>query len=138
MTKRTLTLTSCKPLNQCDDRNTPSYPKFGTTIAKYRKLPRTPENIKAHAAALFAQLATLQRQEFRRSVEKPEFACPCTSGTWHNTGAKILDAVNSQNRASLDRALAESWERRTDKQVGIALNAALEGRDAPMVCNIRT
>lgn len=58
------------------------------------------------------------------------------SGTWHDTGDKILKAVADQQRRALDGALADSWRRRTDKQVGIALAAALAGRDAPLVANI--
>lgn len=135
MTARTLVLTSCKPLDARD--STPNYPKFGATVAKYRKLPPTAENVKAHAEALFSQLATFRRQEFQRTAyEEPGRACPCASGTWHTEGKKILAAVNSQNRANMDRALADSWKRRTDKQVGIALKAALAGRDAPLVANI--
>lgn len=113
----------------------PKYPKFGTTVAKYRKLPRTPENVKAHADALFSQLRTFQAQEFRRKIVEPD-SCPCASGTWHDTGDKILKAVNAQNRAATERALAESWRKRTDAQVGIAYRAAMEGKDAPLTHNI--
>lgn len=138
MTARTLQLTSYTPLNAQGgpERHTPNYPKFGATVAKYRKLPPTPENIAAHAAALFAQLATFQRAEFQASAAEPGRACPCASGTWHTDGRAILKAVNTQNRAALDRALAESWKKRTDAQVGVALKAALEGRDSPLVANI--
>lgn len=118
------------------DKYLPAYPKFGTTVAKYRKLPRTPENIKAHAEALFAQLATFQKAEFRAKAAEPMRACPCASGTWHTDGNKILKAVNAQNRAHVEAGLAESWRKRTDAQVGIAYRAAMEGKDAPLTHDI--
>lgn len=114
----------------------PKYPKFGTTVAKYRKLPSTPENVKAHAEALFAQLRTFQRAEFRATVIEPDRACPCASGTWHVDGNKILKAVNDQNRRAVENALAESWRKRTDAQVGVAYRAAMAGKDAPLTHNI--
>lgn len=135
-----LQVTSYAPVNdkgEPADKYLPAYPKFGATVAKYRKLPRTPENIAAHAAAMFSQLATFQAQEFKKGTIEPGLeSCPCASGTWHTDGKKILAAVNAQNRAKLDRALAESWRQRTDAQVAAAYKAAMEGRDAPLTVNI--
>lgn len=138
MPATTLTLSSYAPLDAhgaAADRYLPAYPKFGATVAKYRKLPRTPENIKAHATALFAQLATFQRAEFRRTISEPD-TCPCVSGTWHSDGAKILDAINARNRRIAEGALAESWRKRTDAQVAIAYRAAMAGEDAPLTHDI--
>lgn len=134
-----LQITAYTPLDdrgQPADKYLPAYPKFGATVAKYRKLPPTPENVKAHAEALFSQLATFQAQEFRHKVVEPERPCPCASGTWHDSGDKILKAVNAQNRAATERALADSWRKRTDAQVKAAYEAAMRGEDAPLVHNV--
>lgn len=119
-----------------DEADAPAYPKFGATVAKLRKLPRTPENVRKHFDALMAQLATMHRRHADSDAVKPR--CPCASGTWHTDGHKILAAVNAQNRAGLDRALADSWKQRTDRQVEIAYRAALEGKHAPLVHIIST
>ena len=118
-----------------NERDTPAYPKFGPAVRKFHKLPRTRENVLAHAEALTNAVRSLQRAALNKALE-PGRACPCASGTWHDTGKAILAAVNTQNRAALNRALTDNWKRRTDEQVGIALTAALEGRDAPLVHNI--
>jgi hypothetical protein len=140
---RTLTLEAPPARTNFDDwqdrrayEALPKYPKFGVTVAKYRKLPRTPENVAAHAQVLFAQLATLQRAEFQAKAVEPTRACPCASGTWHTDGEKILKAINAQNRARIEAGLAESWRKRTDAQVGIAYRAAMEGKDAPLTHDI--
>lgn len=111
----------------------PSYPKFGATVAKYRQLPRTPENIKAHAEALFAQLRSIQRAEWKASLKaEPEAGdSPCASGTALSDGEAICKAVRRKHAAALASALAEDHKLRTDKQVGFALAAALAGEDYP-------
>lgn len=109
----------------------PDYPKFGATVAKYRRLPRTPENVNAHAGALFAQLRTIQRAEWARSLasEPDNPRAPCASGTWHTDGEAICRAVRQHQAAALARALADDHAKRTDRQVGYVLRETLAGRD---------
>lgn len=109
----------------------PSYPKFGTTVAKFRKLPRTPENIEAHADALFAQLRTMQRADWKRNLraEPENGAAPCASGTWLTDGRAICRAIQQQQAAGLARALVEDHATRTDRQVGAVLAATLAGKE---------
>lgn len=109
----------------------PSYPKFGATVAKYRRLPRTPENVKAHADALFAQLRSIQHAEWKRSLkaEPDDPRAPCLSGTWHSDGKAILAAIRQQQATALAGAVADDHAKRTDRQVGAVLRATLAGED---------
>ena len=117
-----------------DPAHTPAYPKFGTTVAKLRRLPRTPENVTKHFEALMAQVRTMHRRATQSDATP--MSCPCASGTWHTDGHKILEAVNRQNRSGVEGALAESWRRRTEAQVRVAYEAAMAGKDAPLTYNI--
>lgn len=105
----------------------PKYPKFATGVTKWHKLPRTPENIAAHAKALFGALTTLQRAKFKRGTTEPEHRAPCASGTWHSDGKAILKAVNAQNKAHAAGELERDHKKRTDKQIAKAYAAAMNG-----------
>ena len=119
----------------CHEDSTPAYPKFGATVAKLRKLPRTPENIKKHFDALMSQLATMNRRAVMSDATATS-PCPCASGTWHSDGDKILAAISDQHRRAAMGALAESWRLRTDAQVRAAYELAMEGKDSPLTRNI--
>ena len=144
MASRILQITSYNPPKQPVDPKklpepeTPDYPKFGIKVSKYRKLPRTPENIAAHFEALMSQLATIQKAEFRSNTVEPDSRSPCASGTLHTNGKAILKAINEQNARNIEGALAESWKRRTDAQVKIAYEAAMKGEHAPLTYLIYT
>ena len=126
-----------EPMSEREFANAAPYPKFGVTVTKFHKLPRTPENIKAHAEALFAQLRSLQRSEWKRSLKsEPENgAAPCASGTWHSDGKSILKAIRAQQRADLDGALAAEHRARNESAVRYAYEAAMRGEHAPLVRN---
>ena len=129
---KTLTFAAYTPLDDRGrpDESTPDYPKFGKTVERFRKLPPTPENVKAHAEAIFAQLKTIQMAEFRGSLDvTAEPTCPCISGTWSADGKAILRTINNRNAAALDRATAEDHRRRSDAQVRDVLSRTLAGED---------
>ncbi len=135
MTQRILRFTSFAPKNYdgTPETQTPDYPKFGKTVAKYRKLPPTPENIAAHFKALMSQLATIQKAEFRKDTIEPERKSPCASGTWHSDGKQVIAAIRSQHDNEIRGALAESWRKREDWQIKKAYEAAMKGEETPLV-----
>jgi hypothetical protein len=94
----------------------PLYPKLGSSVAKYRRLPRG-TFLPAYGDAVHAAIRALQRRELQR--ELPSFAPRCVSRTWHTDGDSIHKAVQQQQHRSLvscpdqirrDRTPAE-WER---------------------------
>jgi hypothetical protein len=94
----------------------PLYPKLGSSVAKYRRIPRG-AFLRAYGDAVHAAIRALQRSELRR--ELPSFAPRCASRTWHTDGDSIHKAVQQQQHRALvsspdkirrDRTPAE-WER---------------------------
>lgn len=132
--QRILQFTSYAPLewDGKPEATTPDYPKFGANVAKYRKLPATPENVKAHFAALMSQLRTIQRNEFKADIVEPERKSPCISGTWLSDGNAIMAAIRAQHIREIEGALSESWRKRTNAQVKAAYEAAMKGEESPL------
>jgi hypothetical protein len=109
-------------------------PKLG--LAKYRRLPPTPENIRAYGDAVCEAMRELQRRELLAQTRGAIDTCPCASGTWHSDGAAILKAVRQQHAGHIRRALEAEHAARTDHQVKLAYAAAMiGGPDADKLVN---
>lgn len=122
-----------KPFTADELKRMPEPYRFGPAVDKYRRLPKTPENIRAHGDAICAAVRSKQMQALLQSTKYQPVTCPCASGTWHTDGKALLKALYEQTRDAARNGLAESWRRRTDEQVGKAYLAAMQGKDTPLV-----
>lgn len=139
MAARILTIEAYAPLKADGtpaDKYDPAPYKFGPAVAKYRRLPRTPENIKAHGDAICAAVLSAQRSALNKVLVP--ISPSCASGTWHTDGKTLLKALAASQKHMHASATAASWRARTDAQVGAAYLAAMAGKDAPLTCLIHT
>lgn len=97
----------------------PQYPALGAGVQKWRRsaaaaggvMKMDPWARAAYGQAVEDAIKALQRSEIRR--ETPEHRPNCASGTIHNTGEAIHEAVRAKQRAAL--AAAPGKERRARK-----------------------
>lgn len=123
-----------KPISAAELKRMPEPYKFGPAVDKYRRLPKTPENIKAHGDAICAAVRSKHRSALNKVLTP--ISPSCASGTWEADGQGVLKAIARQHRSALDGALAASWRARTNEQVRKAYEAAMRGEDAPLTNNI--
>jgi hypothetical protein len=96
---------------------TPPYPDLGPTVAKFRRLASKGlaamlvTDRRAYADAIEKAIRAKQRAELQR--ELPSHRVNCASGTDHNDGEKIHEAIRAKHRAKL--LAAPSQERRARK-----------------------
>jgi hypothetical protein len=89
------------------DASGPDYPQLGATVAKWRAKARdglaqlTREERHAYGEAVEKAIRALQRQEAQRGLWPTTPKCHCASGTAHNTGEAIDEAVRKQQRDAL-------------------------------------
>ena len=90
----------------------PPYPKLGQAVEKWRRRARKGELSReerlAYGEAVHQAMLRLQRSEMktRLGLNPAEFRPRCASGTWHNDGDAIHDAMLQQQQAALARAPA--------------------------------
>ena len=97
-----------------DHRENPSYPKLGPTVQKWRNLasqrPLDREERLAYGEAVHRAFIALRRP---KASSEANFKPQCASGTWHNNGDAIHEAVRKQNIAAFWRAVKKDGARRT-------------------------
>lgn len=85
----------------------PDYPSLGAAVAKWRWCARdglqslTREERRAYGEAVERAILTLQRSEANCGLAPVKPRCHCASGTPHNTGADIHDAIREQQARAL-------------------------------------
>lgn len=94
------------PLTMPDDGG-PLYPELGSTVAKYRRMAVGAGGVmamdkamrNAYGEAIEKAIRAKQRSELQR--ELPSYPTRCASGTTHNDGADIHEAIRRRHRAAL-------------------------------------
>ncbi len=89
------------------DASGPDYPALGAAVAKWRAKARdglqtlSREERRAYGEAVERAILALQRQEAMRGLMPITPKVRCASGTAHNTGEAIEEAVRKQQRDAL-------------------------------------
>jgi len=89
------------------DASGPEYPSLGATFAKWRVKARdalrtlTRAEVHAYGEAVERAIVALQRSEAQRGLTPMAPKVRCASGTSHNTGEAIHEAVRKQQRDAL-------------------------------------
>jgi hypothetical protein len=88
----------------------------------------------AYGEAVERAIKAKQRQEFIRASCEPGKRVHCASGTYHNDGRKISEAVRQQHRAALAAYPSQERRARTPQQwqelYEEAMRAKQNGKDA--------
>jgi hypothetical protein len=98
----------------------PEYPTLGAAVAKWRWRAReglqslTLAERHAYGEAVGRAILALQRSELLRGLTPATPKCHCASGTAHNTGEAIHNAIREQQRAALLAAPSQIRRARTD------------------------
>jgi hypothetical protein len=98
----------------------PDYPSLGTAVAKWRGRARgglqalTRAERQAYGEAVERAILTLQRSEADRGLPPVTPKVHCASGTPHNTGDAIHNAVRQQHARALAAYPSFVRRRRTD------------------------
>jgi hypothetical protein len=85
----------------------PDYPALGATVAKWRRRARdglqslTREERREYGEAVERAILELQRAQLNQGFAPISPQCACASGTAHNTGEAIHNAVREQQARAL-------------------------------------
>jgi hypothetical protein len=112
--------------HEIEEQFGPFYPDLGAGVAKFRRIPRnkiTKVQRLAYGEAVHRAILAKQRSELQR--ELPSFKPRCASGTWHADGDKIHAAIQQQQAARLQAAVAQD-RKRTPAQWKTAYDAAMQ------------
>jgi hypothetical protein len=111
----------------------PEYNVASPALTKHRRLAReglqamTWEQRQAYGAAVEATVLAAQRLEARRDL--PAMPRPhCASGTWHNDGAAIHEAVREQQRRALALCPSQVRRARSDVEWRTMYEAAMQDK----------
>jgi hypothetical protein len=113
------------------DASGPDYPPLGATVAKWRARAReslqslTREERRAYGEAVERAILALQRSEANRGFAPITPKVRCASGTAHNTGEAIHQAVREQQRAAILAAPAQIRRARSDVELRDMYEAAM-------------
>ena len=100
----------------------PDYPALGAAVAKWRARARdglkalSCEERHAYGAAVERAILALQRSEVSRGLPPINPRCGCASGTPHNTGEAIHNAVREQQSRALAAYPSYVRRHRTDAE----------------------
>jgi len=112
----------------------PRYNLDSAGLRKWRKLAShgkrlSKEQRQAYGDAVHAAVQSAQRQALRRAGN-PSHPCQCASGTWHNTGEAIHNAIRAQHRADLLAYPEKARRNRTPEQWKEMYEAAMQEKKA--------
>ena len=103
----------------CD--HNPEYPRnLGATVAKFRAMARkglralTYEQRCAYGEAVEKAILAKQQSEFQARIGVRNPKCHCASGTNHNTGEAIHNAIRARQLAALHAFPAQARRKRTN------------------------
>ena len=100
--------------------NGPDYPSLGTAVAKWRACAReslkalTYEQVHAYGEAVERAILALQRSEANRGLPPVMPKVHCASGTPHNSGEAIHNAIREQQARALAAYPSYVRRHRTD------------------------
>ena len=111
----------------------PTYNVASPALAKHRRLAHngckslTWVQRQAFGAAVEAAVLAMQRREAMRAL--PAMPRPnCASGTWHNDGAAIHEAVREQQRRALAACASQVRRARSDVEWATMYEAAMQDK----------
>jgi hypothetical protein len=114
----------------------PDYPSLGATVAKWRwracdgLQSLTREERRAYGEAVERAILALQRSEANQGFSPITPKCRCASGTAHNTGEAIHEAIREQQRAAILAAPAQIRRARSDVEWQQMYEAAMAEKHA--------
>lgn len=101
------------------DASGPEYPSLGATVAKWHWRARdglqslTREERRAYGNAVEQAILALQRSQLNQGFTPITPKCRCASGTAHNTGEPIHNAVREQQARALAAYPSQVRRKRT-------------------------
>lgn len=112
--------------SSCQGKN-PEYPNLGASVAKSRAAAgRDRSKLAEHGEKVLEAIRSLQRQALAR--ELPSFKSTSASGTYHNTGKAILQAVANQHASAMQAAINADRRRRADSEICEQYAATMEAK----------
>jgi hypothetical protein len=114
----------------------PEYPTLGAAVAKWRWRAReglqslTLAERHAYGEAVERAILALQRSQLLRGLTPSTPKCHCASGTAHNTGEAIHNAIREQQLSALLAAPSQIRRARTDVEWRQMYEAAMAEKRA--------
>jgi hypothetical protein len=117
-----------------DNQFGPDYPRhLGATVARFRSVTRrrglaalSKDERRAYGDAVEKAILALQRSEAKSGLPPISPKVNCASGTAHNTGADIHNAIRARQRAALMNCAGAERRARTEHEWRSMYEAAMQ------------